>query len=250
MRSWGSDPMTAGAAQARQPDHDGRPAAEPSWSRCCSRRPARAAPRRGCRPNICRSCRTPTASPPRCATGSRARRYQIRAKYLIGADGGNSKVADDIGLPMEGKMGVGGSINILFKADLTKYVAHRPSVLYWVLQPGSNVGGIGMGLVRMVGTWDEWLIVWGYDITQPAPVVTARDLRAARAPADRRRRDPARDHVVVDLDGQPHARHALSAPAACSAWATPSTAIRRATGSAPTPRSRTPSTWPGSWRWC
>ena len=98
--------------------------------------------------------------------------YPIRAKYLVGADGGNSKVAEDIGLPMEGKMGVGGSINILFKADLSKYVAHRPSVLYWVLQPGSNVGGIGMGLVRMVRTWNEWLIVWGYDITQPPPAVT------------------------------------------------------------------------------
>jgi 2,4-dichlorophenol 6-monooxygenase len=98
--------------------------------------------------------------------------YPIRAKYLIGADGGNSKVAADIGLPMEGKMGVGGSINILFKADLSKYVAHRPSVLYWVLQPGSNVGGIGMGLVRMVRTWNEWLIVWGYDINQPPPAVT------------------------------------------------------------------------------
>jgi 2,4-dichlorophenol 6-monooxygenase len=98
--------------------------------------------------------------------------YPIRAQYLIGADGGNSKVAEDAGLPMEGRMGVGGSINILFKADLSKYVAHRPSVLYWVLQPGSNVGGIGMGLVRMVRTWNEWLIVWGYDITQPAPMVT------------------------------------------------------------------------------
>ncbi|MEJ0011654.1 MAG: FAD-dependent monooxygenase [Bauldia sp.] len=98
--------------------------------------------------------------------------YPIRAKYLIGADGGNSKVAADIGLPMEGKMGVGGSINILFKSDLSKYVAHRPSVLYWVLQPGSNVGGIGMGLVRMIRTWSEWLIVWGYDINQPPPEVT------------------------------------------------------------------------------
>ena len=98
--------------------------------------------------------------------------YQIRAKYLVGADGGNSKVAEDIGLPMEGRMGVGGSINILFKADLSKYVAHRPSVLYWVLQPGSNVGGIGMGLVRMVRPWNEWLIVWGYDINRPAPAVT------------------------------------------------------------------------------
>ncbi|MCL4105165.1 UNVERIFIED_CONTAM: hypothetical protein GTU68_018872 [Idotea baltica] len=88
----------------------------------------------------------------------------IRSKYLIGADGGNSL----------GKMGVGGSMNILFRADLSKYVAHRPSVLYWVMQPGADVGGIGMGLVRMIRPWNEWLIVWGYDISQPAPEVDAK----------------------------------------------------------------------------
>ncbi|TGT35627.1 2,4-dichlorophenol 6-monooxygenase, partial [Mesorhizobium sp. M4B.F.Ca.ET.169.01.1.1] len=38
-------------------------------------------------------------------------------------------------------------------------------------QPGADVGGIGMGLVRMVRPWNEWLIVWGYDINQPAPIV-------------------------------------------------------------------------------
>jgi len=72
---------------------------------------------------------------------------------------------------MEGKMGVAGSMNIVFEADLSKYVAHRPSVLYWVMQPGADVGGIGMGLVRMVRPWNEWLIVWGYDINQAAPIV-------------------------------------------------------------------------------
>jgi 2,4-dichlorophenol 6-monooxygenase len=96
----------------------------------------------------------------------------IRAKYLVGADGGRSKVAEDIGLPFEGKMGVGGSMNIVFEADLSAYVAHRPSVLYWVLQPGSNIGGIGMGLVRMVRPWNEWLIVWGYDINAEPPKMT------------------------------------------------------------------------------
>ena len=95
----------------------------------------------------------------------------IRSKYLIGADGGNSLVAEHENLPFEGKMGVGGSMNIYFRADLSKYVAHRPSVLYWVMQPGANVGGIGMGLVRMIRPWNEWLIVWGYDINEPAPVV-------------------------------------------------------------------------------
>jgi len=98
--------------------------------------------------------------------------YQIRAKYLVGADGGRSKVAEDIELPMLGKMGVAGSMNIVFEADLSKYVADRPSVLYWVLQPGANIGGIGMGLVRMVRPWHEWLIVWGYDINQPPPAMT------------------------------------------------------------------------------
>ena len=101
------------------------------------------------------------------------RDYQIRSKYLVGADGGNSLVAEHCDLPFDGQMGVGGSMNILFRADLSKYVAHRPSVLYWVMQPGADVGGIGMGLVRMVRPWNEWLIVWGYDINQPAPEVTA-----------------------------------------------------------------------------
>ena len=95
--------------------------------------------------------------------------YAIWAKYVIGADGGRSQVATDVGLPFEGEMDVAGSMNIVFHADLSAKVEHRPSVLYWVLQPGSDIGGIGMGLVRMVRPWDEWLVVWGYDINEPPP---------------------------------------------------------------------------------
>ncbi|MFB7997422.1 FAD-dependent oxidoreductase [Streptomyces sp. NPDC056002] len=99
------------------------------------------------------------------------RAYTIRAKYLIGADGARSTVAADTGLPFEGAMDIAGSMNITFKADIGRYVAHRPSVLYWVVQPGSNVGGIGAGLVRMVRPWNEWLIVWGYDIDEEPPQI-------------------------------------------------------------------------------
>jgi 2,4-dichlorophenol 6-monooxygenase len=95
----------------------------------------------------------------------------VRAKYLIGTDGARSKVAADLELPMEGAMDIAGSMNITFTADIHQLVGHRPSVLYWVVQPGSNVGGIGAGLVRMVRPWNEWLIVWGYDITGPEPVI-------------------------------------------------------------------------------
>ncbi|GAA3101641.1 FAD-dependent oxidoreductase [Streptomyces rectiviolaceus] len=98
--------------------------------------------------------------------------YEIRAKYLIGADGGRSRVAENAGLPTVGTMGVAGSVNIVFEADLAKYTAHRPATLYWVLAPGATVGGIGAGLVRCVRPWNEWMIVWGYDLDAGAPDLT------------------------------------------------------------------------------
>jgi 2,4-dichlorophenol 6-monooxygenase len=90
-------------------------------------------------------------------------------------------VAEDIGPPMVGQMGVAGSINIVFEADLSRYVAHRPSILYWVPQTGAEVGGIGMGLVRCVRPWHEWLVVWGYDINGSTPDLTARRRPRARS---------------------------------------------------------------------
>jgi 2,4-dichlorophenol 6-monooxygenase len=98
--------------------------------------------------------------------------FTVRARYLIGADGGRSQVAEQIGLPIAGQSGKAGSMNIVFKADLSAHVAHRPSVLYWVMRPGAHLGGIGMGLVRMVRPWHEWLLTWGYDIDAPPPEVT------------------------------------------------------------------------------
>lgn len=97
--------------------------------------------------------------------------FTLRAKYLIGADGARSRVAEQAGLPIAGQTGKAGSMNITFTADLAPYVAHRPSVLYWVMRPGAHLGGIGMGLVRMVRPWNEWLLTWGYDIEQEPPEV-------------------------------------------------------------------------------
>ena len=62
-------------------------------------------------------------------------------------------------------------MNIVFRADLTQYVEHPPGVLYWIMRRGADVGGIGMGLLRMVRPWNEWLVVWGYDIDSPPPTV-------------------------------------------------------------------------------
>lgn len=99
-------------------------------------------------------------------------KFQVRSKYLIGADGGNSKIAEDAALPMEGQMGMAGSMNIVFEADLSKYVAHRPSLLYWLIQPGGELAGLGIPLIRMVRPWNKWLCIWGYDINEGMPKVT------------------------------------------------------------------------------
>ena len=98
--------------------------------------------------------------------------FTVRSKYLIGADGANSRVVSDLNLPLEGAMAKSGSINMLFEADLSRYVAHRPSALYWVIQPGSDIGGLGIGVVRMVRPWHKWLAIWGYDVEQGPPEIS------------------------------------------------------------------------------
>ncbi len=100
--------------------------------------------------------------------------YQVRAKYLIGADGARSQVAQDIGLPYAGQMATGeaGSINIEFTADLTHLVDHRRGDMYWILQSGTGVRGNGVGVLRMVRPWKKWVCVWGYELAKGVPKIS------------------------------------------------------------------------------
>ena len=98
--------------------------------------------------------------------------YTVRSKYLVGADGARSKVAADLGLPFEGPGAVGGALGIIFEADLTRFVAHRPSVLYWMVQPGAEKEGVGLGVLRMIKPWTEWMLMWGYEAAAGPPQFT------------------------------------------------------------------------------
>ncbi|MBL8647959.1 MAG: FAD-dependent monooxygenase [Sphingosinicella sp.] len=93
----------------------------------------------------------------------------IRCQYMIGADGANSLVARLLDLPFEGHMNLGGSINVVFKADLERFCAHRPGDMYWFLKPGVGMGGNGVGVLRMARPWTRWVGVWGYDINGAKP---------------------------------------------------------------------------------
>ena len=95
--------------------------------------------------------------------------YTRRARYLVGADGARSQVAADIGLEISGVHARAGQIYARFDADLSRYAAHRPSVLHYVVQPHVGYGEIGMGVLRAVRPWDQWMAGWGFDLKNGEP---------------------------------------------------------------------------------
>jgi 2,4-dichlorophenol 6-monooxygenase len=95
--------------------------------------------------------------------------YTQRARYLVGADGARSQIAEEIGLPIVGEHARAGTVYARFDGDLSSYVAHRPSILHWIMNPAAGFGEIGMGLLRAVRPWDQWIAGWGFDISQGEP---------------------------------------------------------------------------------
>ncbi|KAJ4361117.1 uncharacterized protein N0V89_001686 [Didymosphaeria variabile] len=86
--------------------------------------------------------------------------YQIRSKFLFGADGARSRVVEQIDLPLRVKPGQGLALNVLVKADLTRLVENRKGNLHWIMQPGHDNPDFGwIGIVRMVKPWHEWMFI-------------------------------------------------------------------------------------------
>lgn len=94
--------------------------------------------------------------------------FEVVSQYAIGGDGDNSVVVKEIGFPTEGRMGLGAAVNVWLEADLTKYTAHRPGVLYWMAQPGNNYW-VGSGTWISVRPWNEWVLLFMYDPAQGEP---------------------------------------------------------------------------------
>jgi len=59
---------------------------------------------------------------------------EIRARYVIAADGAQSPIRRKLGVAMLGKENVYESVNILLNADLRPWTAHRPAALYFIEQ--------------------------------------------------------------------------------------------------------------------
>lgn len=86
--------------------------------------------------------------------------YQIRTRYLFGADGARSQVIKQLNLPLAVQPGQGIAINVLVQADLSHLVKNRTGNLHWVMQPDREHPDFGwMGIVRMVKPWNEWMFI-------------------------------------------------------------------------------------------
>ncbi|KAH6689895.1 putative FAD dependent oxidoreductase [Plectosphaerella plurivora] len=82
--------------------------------------------------------------------------YTVRSAYLIGADGARSGVLDQLGLPIHGRQ-INTAFNVHIRADLSKYIAHRPGSLNWVINTQAP-GWSAVGNFRMVRPWNEFVV--------------------------------------------------------------------------------------------
>ena len=103
---------------------------------------------------------------------SSGREQQVRADYLIGADGAYSLVRDSLGIPMEGRGPLVHNVSILFEADLSELVADRRSAVYYLSpdrdqRPRGYPMSVGNppldGVMLTVNAIDRWLLVVGFD---------------------------------------------------------------------------------------
>jgi putative polyketide hydroxylase len=91
---------------------------------------------------------------------SSRRTYEVGAEYLIAADGADSAIRRQLGSELEGPQGLGHFVNVYFFADLDRWVAHRPAILYWVAHPGAQ------GVFQPLDARGRWLCQIAYDGSQ------------------------------------------------------------------------------------
>ena len=94
--------------------------------------------------------------------------YLVQAKYAIGADGGRSAVAEQLGFGFDGEFALKHMVNMWVEVDLAKFTAYRPSMIYHIAQPGSE-SWVGSGACICVRPWNDWLMVREYDPADGEP---------------------------------------------------------------------------------
>jgi len=109
---------------------------------------------------------------------------QVRARYLIAADGSQSRIRQQLGIGRRGEADVYDSINIHLRADLTPWIAERPAALYLIEQPELR------GTFLTINGSDRWgflvtsLSHYGFTPEQFTPAFSTEIVRRAVGVAD------------------------------------------------------------------
>jgi 2,4-dichlorophenol 6-monooxygenase len=89
----------------------------------------------------------------------------VRSRYVVGADGARSQVLGQAGLTVEGPDDLARAANIWFRADLARYLAHRPGVLTWNVMPGP-LPPLRLGTLICHKPFTEFVLAFMYDPAQ------------------------------------------------------------------------------------
>jgi len=84
---------------------------------------------------------------------------QVRAQYLIGADGAHSRVREVLSIPVIGMVSFGSMMNILFRTDLSHWVAGRSINLCMIQHPDAP------GVLLAIDGMDRWIFQAFYSPT-------------------------------------------------------------------------------------
>ncbi|KAI0143160.1 FAD binding domain-containing protein [Xylariaceae sp. FL1272] len=86
--------------------------------------------------------------------------FQLRAKYVFGADGARSKIAEALGLKFVTEPRAGTAVNVILKADLSHLIPkERYAGLHNIIQPDRKVFPRMVPLFRLIRPWNEWILV-------------------------------------------------------------------------------------------
>ncbi|SFM92481.1 FAD-dependent monooxygenase [Variovorax sp. OV329] len=103
----------------------------------------------------------------------------FRARYVIAADGSQSTIRRQIGAQMLGERDIYDSINVHFRADLRRFVEHRPAALYMIEQPDLR------GTFLTINGSDRWsflvnsMSLYGFTAEQFTPEFAKQTIRTA-----------------------------------------------------------------------
>lgn len=116
---------------------------------------------------------------------------QVRAQYLVAADGGRSQIRESLGIGSTGPTALGCFVNNHFTADLSRWTADRQATLIWAFGEGK------VGLFQPLDGKKRWMaqIMFDPTVDPPASWTDEKVLRRLRDMIG----DEAADEVDIDL---------------------------------------------------